>query len=329
MRILTIICFVIWGLITTPVLAQYDMELLSSLNSSSLFKAEPTITLQPRTPQPGETVTANLTFYGDTFYGSTITWVLDGKEIPNSKNQLEIEMIAGENGETQSLDVVITPTNGEKTVISKVLKPIWLDIIIEPQTHVPEFYQGRSLPSVGCNVVAKALLSDTSLDKSKLMYKWEINSKVIGTGAIKGQSVILYETPVGNSSILSVTISDLNENVIAYRAISIPAVKPKILFYKVNTLLGISNKIIDKNLSLLGNSTIVRAEPYNLDSKTYNNPDIHEWEIDGKESDVSNQNPYEVILEKTTSEGSATLQFHVRDTKELLQGAQASIDINL
>lgn len=329
MRTLTILCFVIWGLITTPVLAQYDTSFFSNLNTGSFFNSEPSISLQPSNPQPGEEVVADLTFYGDEFYGSSLTWVLDGEEIPNSKNQLEVEFVAGENGVTQNIDVVMTKVSREKIVVNKKITPFWLDIIIEPQTHVPEFYQGRSLPSVKSSVVAKAILSNDTLDNSRLMYEWKINSDVIGNGAIKGQNTVIYKTPMGNQSILSVKISDLNGNIVASRAISIPSVKPKILFYKVNTLLGIKNKIINKTLSLTGNSIIVRAEPYYLDSQTYNNPDLYQWEINGKESDNTSQNPYEVVLEKTTSEGAASLQFHVRNTKEVLQGAKADIEINL
>lgn len=329
MRTLTILCFVIWGLISTPVFAQNDMGLFNNLNTGSFFNSKPTITLYPANPQPGEEVTANLTFYEKEFYGSSLTWFLDGEKIPNSKNQLEVKIVAGENGTTQNIDVVMSPVEGEKTVISEQINPLWLDIILEPQTHVPEFYQGRALPSVGSLVVAKAIVSDSSLDKSKLMYEWKINSTVLGTGATRGQSGVIYETPIGSRSTLSLKISDLDGNVIASRAISVPSVKPKVQFYKVNTLLGINNQTIDETLYLVGNSVVVRAEPYNLDSRTYNNPDIHEWKIDNKESEGAGQNPYEVVLEKTTSEGRASLQFHVRNTKEVLQGAKASIEINL
>lgn len=322
MRILLLFCLVFIGFFSADsASAQFDAGQFGSF--------EPKIELNPKFPQPGETVVATVSQYGGALYGSTLTWVFKGEEVPNSKNQRSVEIVAGEAGVTETIDVVFTTPTGNRSFVSKSITPIWLDIVIEPQTHVPEFYQGRALPSLGSTVVARAIISSEDYSPGSLIYNWSINDQSIGGGSVRGQSIVSYETPMGDSAVLSLEVSDLKGNMIAGKYISIPSVQPKILFYEVNTLLGIKNKPIINQLQLVGKSTIVRAEPINMDSKIYNEPDIHEWSINNRVAPASGGNPYEVVLEKTGSSGYANLEFHVRSLSQVLQGGKASIGINL
>ena len=85
---------------------------------------------------------------------------------------------------------------------------------------------------------------------------------------------------------------------------------------------------IKDSLALVGNSATIQAEPYNLDLRVYNNPAIHEWEINGRSAGNVGSNPYEVTLQRVGIPGVSNLNFHVRDTEQILQGAQNGVQIN-
>jgi hypothetical protein len=145
--------------------------------------------------------------------------------------------------------------------------------------------------------------------------------------------------PMGRSAVLTLEVSELTDpltgrspgNIIAQRSISIPSVSPKILFYEVNTLLGVSQRPIDNEFMMVGESSIVRATPFNLDSYVYNNPTLHSWTVNSIETSNTGRqsNPYEVMIERTGTTGRTFLEFQVRDTAQVLQGAKERIQINL
>lgn len=321
MKILSIVCLLMIILVSTPVFAQIDAD--------SITNPESSIEIQPDFPKPGESITATLNDYSSDTYGSAITWVLNGKELVNFKNQRQATLVANPTGEQQTLEIILSKADGGKRVVSKVIKPIYLDIIIEPQTRVPDFYLGRSLPSIGSIVNATALVSGNGLKSTDLVYTWRINREVIEGGPIRGRNQVSFTTPFGEDSVLSIQVTEPNGTIIASRAILLPIVSPEVKFYEVNSLFGIKNIPISSILSLTGNSVVVRAEPYNLDSRVYNDPNIHEWKINDINSiNTAGGNPYEVTLQKNNSVGTSNLQFHVRDMKQLLQGAKASVEIN-
>lgn len=323
MKILSIFCLaVVINLVPTFVFAQLD--------ANSITNPELSIEIQPEFPRPGEPVTATLNDYNGGAYGSDVSWVLNGQELINFKNQRQAFLIAGTEGKQQVLEVVLSKPSGVKMVINKIIKPVYLDVVIEPQTRVPDFYLGRSLPSIGSIVNATALINGGSFRSSDLVYTWRINREVIEGGPIRGRNQVSFTTPIGSDSILSVQITEPSGAIVANRAIALPSVEPEIYFYEVSALFGVGHKPIIGDFSLTSNSMIVRAEPYNLDSRLYNNPTIHEWRVDNTPSTSVTSNPYEVTLQRGEGlKGTTNLQFHVRDTVQLLQGAKASMRINL
>lgn len=288
--------------------------------SGNVAGPELSLEMQPAYPSPGEVVTVSLKDLRNNGFGSEITWYLDDKIIPEAKNQREVRVNAGAVGKTQ----VVKATSGGVTVSARI-RPLYLDIIVEPQTHVPHFYQGRPLPSLGSAVNLTALLSDGSMLSNNLMYRWRVGDTVLEGGPIRGRNKVSFFTPMGETIIISVQVSQIDGNMIASRAFTIPSVLPELRFYEINTLYGVSKKAISGVFSLIGNSATVVASPYYLDSRVFNNPDISTWSINGSTAPSSGNNPYEVTLQRTGLSGSASLGFHVRSTDVILQGARGSI----
>lgn len=284
------------------------------------------IDLQPPYPKPGQEVTATINDYSGMTYGSEITWVLDGGVIPDAQNQRSAVVIAGEIGETTVIEAVLSLPQGGTEVLRTQIQPAYIDIIIEPQTRVPDFYLGRSLPSIGSIVNATALVN-TGVFRNDLVYTWRLNRQVIERGPIRGRNQVSFETPRGVDAILSLQVTEPTGKVLGQRAILLPSVYPSLHFYEVSSLLGIKQIPVKGELPFVGNTLTVRAEPFHLDTNVFNNPDVSEWEVNNQASSPSAGNPYEVTLQKNSESGQINLNFHVRDTTQVLQGVDESIRI--
>lgn len=302
---------------------------LAQFDASSLTAPQLQIELQPEHPQPGEEVTATLNDYSGGGYGANVTWVLDGEVIPNASNQRSVRVTAGAVGEVQTIQAILDTPNGRRQSLAASIAPLYLDIIIEPQTRVPEFYAGRALPSLGSMVNATALLSDeTGFLDPDLVYTWRLERQVLEGGPIRGRNQVSFSVPMGKQLIFSVEVARPTGEVIARRAILLPSVRPTLHFYEVSSLLGQRTRALQDTLQISGNSATIQAEPYHLDIRTYNNPDIAEWEIDGTRTTTGGGNPYEVTLQRTGAGGGAEVEFHVRDTAQVLQGARGDLEVN-
>jgi len=300
----------------------------AQFSGNSLLGEPLSLELQPAYPSPGDTVTVTLNDYQGSAYGADIQWFLDGVLISGSQSQRQISITAGGAGSNSVIKAQLSLPAGQVETIAAVIKPLYLDIIVEPQTHVPDFYAGRALPSIGSTVNLTALISNGKMLNEDLMYLWRVDQQVLEGGPLRGRNKISFVTPQGKDIVVSLQVSKPDGTVLAKRSLSIPSVEPELTFYEVSTLYGVNRKAISGSYNLIGNSAIIKAEPYYLDSRIFNNPSIAVWSINGAESSAMGGNPYEVTLQRTGSEGSTELDFHVRSTDLVLQGARNDIRIN-
>ncbi|MCA9354101.1 MAG: hypothetical protein KC877_01125 [Candidatus Kaiserbacteria bacterium] len=285
------------------------------------------IDLQPTHPRPGEEVTATLNDYQSSL-NTSITWLFDGKVIEEAANKRQTSFIAGENGSQQIIQVVLTDGIGGKRTINSVITPMYLDIILEPQTHVPDFYLGRALPSYGSIVNATALVSEATSQNNNYIYTWQFGNQVLEGGPIRGRNQVSFTIPRDPKTILSVQVSRPDGTVVANRSIFVVQQEPELYFYEVSSLFGVKTTASINSYALIGPSAVLRAEPYFLDSRVYNNPGISEWEVDGRATSGLSGNPYEATIQRTRPTGQASLNFHVRSLEQVLQGVEDGITIN-
>ena len=299
--------------------AQYT-GLSSNLNNG------PSLVVAPDYPNPNEQVTVRFDDFRSGATGATLTWFYNGSAIKDANNKREVRLIAPQAGSRATVKLVLT-YKGITEVFSTIITPVYLDIIIEPQTHVPGFYQGRALPSAGSQVKGIALLNNGKPLGNNYSYLWRINDEVLSGGPQNQGNVVLFKMPMGSNSTISLQVSGVSGEVIARRTILLPATKPQLHFYEINPLLGLRNKSLT-NLNLISSNAIIRSEPYYLDSQVFNSPNILAWTINNSPVSQDIDNPYVITLEKTGEPGEATLGFHVRSTIDLLQGARGVMNIN-
>ncbi|MEZ4194897.1 MAG: hypothetical protein R3B53_00655 [Candidatus Paceibacterota bacterium] len=286
------------------------------------------IVLDPLFPTPESKFTATADDYALPSQGNSIRWYVDGKLLTESANKREITLTAKKVGVPTTIELVVGLNGGASASVKKVVNPAYLDLIIEPQTRIPSFYKGRALPSVGSLTNVTAIINAGEVTPANLMYNWRLNGKALENGSVRGRNNITFAMPQGPYATLSLEVTTLSGEVIARRIFDIQSLTPTLSFYEMSTLYGLREKSVGGGLSLIGNSVTVKAEPYYLDLRTYNYPDLTEWRINGLLNDNNSNNPYEITLANGGGGGIGSADFHVRDTTQLLQGARANFQIN-
>jgi len=319
MRLFKISLLLIVFLLAAPAFAQLDTGFLPDGQTSLLT--------DPAFPKPGELVTVTIESYGSNIYNSNIVWRFDGEIIASATNQRSAQIKAGDLGESAVVSASLVNSAGTERLYSTTIEPRYIDIVVEPQTRVPDFFEGRAVPSIGSAVNVTALIDNNSSDKARLVYTWRLNNKVLEGGPIRSRNQTSFEMPRGKDATLSVEIASTDGEILGRRAVVIQSTRPELHFYNSNALYGPSHNSIVNTLILFGSSATIQAEPYYLDSRVYNSPDIIEWEIDGQTTSLGSANPYEITVQKIQEGGASRLNFHVRSTSEILQGAEDNIDI--
>ncbi len=272
--------------------------------------------------------TASLNDYSLGEQVNNIYWKIDGKTISEATNKRSIDFTTKDVGNPTTLEVFVETGTKKTLSVKRIIEPVYLDIVIEPQTRTPAFYKGRALPSIDSTVNLTALINGNAVTAGEYIYNWTIDNKNIETGPIRGNYKTSAKVPITGFTTVTLNVSNLKGELVARRNVEFASTEPKILFYEVNTLTGIKTTPIDKKLNLIGNSISVRAEPYYLDLNTYNQPDLIEWKIDGVRSPNRGGNPYEVTLANQGSSGLTKVNFHVRNLTDILQGVESNFTIN-
>lgn len=305
--------------VASPVSAQLNTEFLGAQTE---LKAEPEF------PQPGEKVKVSFANYGSQYHNADIVWRVNNEIVADANNRREVEYTAGDLGQADVVTASIVRNSGATQTFGMRVVPTYVDIVLEPQTRVPDFYQGRALPSVGSQINATVLVNNGEILTGNYIYTWLVNGKVLNGGPIRGTNQVSFDTPQGSRTTISVEVIDLEGNVVGRRSIYFLSSKPELVYYETNALHGQSHTAIAKTLLLIGDTATIVAEPYYLDIRTYNNPDIIEWEIDRVLQENTNPNPYTVTLQGVNEAGQSKVSFHVRSTSQLLQGAEKSINVS-
>lgn len=282
------------------------------------------IETEPAFPIPGETFTVKANDYSLPVQGTGLRWVVDGKPVPEGDNLRSIRLTAKASQQPTVIELIVDLPGGAVVSAVKRVEPIYLDIIVEPQTRTPAFYRGRALPTYQSTVNATAVLNGGQLLPSGHIYTWRLNNTTLEGGAMRGNSSVSFTVPRGEVAIIGLEVADTDGTIIARRNVSMRIVEPTLAFYEVSALYGLSTRAITNSLPLVGSSLSVRAEPYYLDLGTYNNPDLLEWQIDNVVTQNTGVNPYEVTMAQNVVGGSSIIEFHVRNLKQVLQGAQGS-----
>lgn len=296
--------------------------------SNSIMGNAVSITLDPQFPNPGEAVIASLDDYSINSSGATISWYFEGHELPALSNKRSITLSTNKNGSAATVEARLSFTNRPTISAKATIKPIYLDVIVEPQTYVPVFYAGRALPVHGSlvNLIALIQTSSGMGNASNYTYNWQLNDNYVYGGPQQGNNRAQITIPFGLSSTLTLTVQDSNGNLIGRRVIYIPSIPIDLEFYEESALYGLRRNAVGDSLNVIGNSTTIRAVPYYLDMRATGDTVMSEWSINGQKNKVVTEDPFKINLSPRGSSGSAAIKFKFRNLSDLIQGGEKSFN---
>lgn len=289
------------------------------------------IELAPLYPGPEQSFTATINDYALPISSTGIRWYIDDKLQEASLNERKISTTTKSAGQKTTIEAVLSLSNGSSISVKRVIDPVYLDIIIEPQTRTPAFYRGRPLPSIDSLINATAIVNGNNIPPNDLIYTWRLNDEVVGGGTLRGKNAVTFSMPRGRFATLGLEVQKIGGGVIASRILSLTSVSPDLSFYFTSPLYGLTTKALTGTVPVVSASFSVRAEPYYLDLRTFSDPDLTEWKLNGRLTFGDQNNPYEITLAKNENlvlGGNTTLDFHVRNTVQVLQGAQSNFVIS-
>ncbi len=288
------------------------------------------IVLDPQFPNPGDQVTATIDDYALNGGGAIITWFFDGLSAPSVSNSRTITFTAPAVDIPMNMVARLEFRNGKTLEAKRVLKPLYLDLIIEPQTYTPLFYQGRALPTKGSVVNINALLQNKNgpVNSADYSYSWTLNNKSVYGGARIGGNWAQIVVPHGQSSTITISVQDKSGTTVARKLVAIPTVDLEVHAYPVGSLLGLGQKAITGEFFITGNSASIKAIPYYLDNRAVSNQLFTEWSINNQPVITGSSDPFEINLERGVT-GSAQVDFRIRNLSELLQSDEIRFTVKL
>ena len=284
--------------------------------------------LLPAVPEPNQAVSVTLEAYTIDTTGATIIWFVDGVENTETRNLRNLTLTAKGLGETTTVTAQINLPTGEQITTQQVITPTLLDVVLEGQTLVPAFYQGRPLLTVGSQVRAVAIpyLGD-GRQPENFTYIWKLNNNPLYGGPVTGRNVAEFQLGLGRNQILSVDVLGASGQMVAKKSLVLPLVDPEIHFYVKNPLRGIIQRSVQPPFILAGEEVTLRAEPYYMDQNIFSLNPLLEWKVNNDVVESGSTDPLELTLRRTSGSGSSDVSFHIRNLRQLVQGVEQSLRV--
>ncbi len=286
-----------------------------------------TLNTSPEFPEPNSPVLVSLDDYSIDTLGATIQWFVDGVEMIGSRNYRSITVQSGSLGEKRDVRVVLSQKNAPSLSATITIVPTSIDIIIEADTHVPSFYNGRALPSSLAPIRVIAVVHDiTGSDKSEYSYKWSEDATVLMGGPVKGKNVLYYTMPQFADSELSVEVINGKGVSIGKKVIPVDPVEPELHFYEYSSLRGLGERAVSSPFSLIGDETTLYGEPYFMNTLNQGKKVQYTWELDGNEIAPDPELPNAITLKKSGGVGEGTVSLQAVMDATFPQYVRESLD---
>ena len=257
----------------------------------------PYIELSNQFPSPGEQVEASVRNSNAGSATGDLTWRINGSTVSEHNNQRTITFTAGDIDEP----TVVSAYRGSTQLAEKAMLSAYVDIIVDPDTIVPQFYRGRPLPVPGSTMTLTALHEVSSLVASdRLSYRWRVNNSVVNDGPNLHEDQVTVPVPNRRNAVVSVEIIHPTYGLIAQERVTIPVSSPQLLFYKVSSLYGISANTLEQDRSITSGNITISATPYYVPNAAFDDQLTVEWRAGSRTMRSDETNPF---LQRITRTG--------------------------
>jgi len=287
------------------------------------------VTINPRYPQPGETVTISLDAYGIDLDNTKITWSSNGQTLSEGKGQKNITITADAAAKSTVIKAVLLPPNSKRIEKTITITPQSVDVLWEAKTYTPPFYKGKAMFSPQESL--KFVAMPDQISPSSAIFKWTMDDEVLGSKSGFGKNILTYTGDILLKQVdLSVEVSDGKGNT-AKKNLSLAPLNPEVYIYEDNYLYG---KLFNKELSTLfdlgqNQESTISIYPFFYGTNTRSNSNLeYKWTINGQRIDVpTNQN--DMTFRNTENiNGKSSVGVSVTNTDNYFEDVQKSTLIN-
>ncbi len=198
-----------------------------------------------------------------------------------------------------------------------------VDLLYEPLTYTPYWYKGSALPTIKSLVKVVAIPSSPNL-----IYDWHINNKKQFGASGLGKDLFIFEIKNYDDYNITIKIYNDDKSIFIEKAVVLSAsqIKPEIIFYEENPLMGtIFNNALKENFNLFAEAINIIAEPFYFSD--INQLD-YDWEMNNKNIAPQEDNPQIINMEVPVGV-SGTSNISLKITNLINQFQSASKNINI
>ena len=266
----------------------------------------------PQFPTPHGTVEVSINDYSIDTIGADIEWFVNGSELRDMRNERSIFLEAGALGEKTTVRAVLTRNNAPTLSKTIELVPSQVDLILEADTYVPSFYQGRALPSRESKVRVIAVVHDAGkTPDTAYTYRWSEGAKVLLGGPVKGKNVLDLTMSRYRDTSLSVEVLNNEGVTVGKRSLTLKSEEPEIHFYEHSPLRGLVEKEVQSPLPLIGEEITVYGEPFFMNTEISSAAADFVWKINGARSSAAIEDPNAITLRHMGGAGEAEIHLSI------------------
>lgn len=289
--------------------------------------ADATISLEPAAPEPYSQVTLTLVSYDLNVDTSMVVWKVAGKEVKRGLGESSLTLSTGAVGVAIPVTATVSDVNGTVITSSVTVDPESVSLVWEaPESYVPPFYEGKSLPSDGAAVRITAVPNMT-VPASSLSYTWFVEDEAISSASGAGKQTLLtnLDTLTDATNIRVVVRSP--QGGVAEKTISLSPHEIMPMIYSYDELLGTNFTTSFKRRLELAKDITLSLEPFYFSAKGgLDTTASYAWYIDGLP--VTPQEKTLLTLRpKAKTSGVRNLSIMLKNSRRRLQEAEADLQI--
>lgn len=292
--------------------------------------------MNPKYPNPGDTVKITLSAFGTDLNIANITWFIDDKITKQGKGQKTFEVIAGKLGQLNIVKVEIEPLNGNKITKTFNINPQTVDVLWEARTYTPPFYKGKSMYTPEEKIFFVAMPNITSqsgslTDSKTIVYKWRQNNTVLGSLSGYGQNVLPYTGNILMRGIETSVESRTESGVTATNDLTLSPIFPETHLYEDSSIYGILfNKEASGVFEFGGKEERnISAFPYFVGGSSRFAPNIaYSWSINYNKISVPESQNTMTFRNVDNLEGRSLVEVATKNKDMFLQKSKANTTID-
>ncbi len=322
---------------TGTVFAQsYDSFDQAYTDASSVNASDIDITSNPEFPGAFETITLRSESNSTDLNRYKASWYIGGRLMVSGIGKRTMTITLGDYGSTTVVNYIVElPEQSIKKTVS--FSPADASIMWEAvDSTAPLFYKGKKLPAEESLIRISAIPNFTTsngmtISADNAVYLWKRNKVLIpNSGGYGKKSILIQHNPLRSSELISVHVSDKNNNQNADRELSIPLYDPVIHFYEQPYHQPNLSRALDNGFIMRGETTNIIAVPYffSLSDNSWSDNTIT-WRLNKDELTITDpENPLLLTITKATESGSNVFSLSIDGITKSLQKATAGFRLD-